>query len=85
MPLLFTLTAPVNKFSCVKVIGCAPALKLDVPGILSTPVCEIAPFAITVKLLPTVEAARIRSRSFVTLTLLTPLLLNVTAPVMRLF
>src|SRR5581483_10450916 len=68
-----------------KVIGFAPALKLDVPGTVNGPVCVIAPVLDIVKLLPTVEVVKVSGVVLVRLTLLLPLLLNVTAPVKALF
>ena len=38
-PLLLKVIAPVNAFNCVKVMACAPALKLEVPPTVKTPVC----------------------------------------------
>src|SRR5581483_7341065 len=49
-PLLFTATAPVNALLCVKVIGFAPAINVDVPGTVNTPDCVIAPPAVADKL-----------------------------------
>lgn len=81
-PLLLNDTAPVKEFKlCVKVIGLAPALKLDIPGTVKVPVCVIAPEAITVMLLPIDDAPRTKPMLFVMLTLLDPLLINDTAPV----
>src|SRR5581483_12109744 len=48
-PLLLKDTAPVNTLLCVKVIALAPAVKLEVPGTVKTPVCVIAPVDVTVK------------------------------------
>ncbi len=80
-PLLLKATAPVNTLFWVKVIGLAPALKLDVPGTVNTPVWVIAPLDATVKLLPTVDAASTVAILLVNDTLLAPLLLKVIAPV----
>lgn len=49
LPLLFKVTAPVRTLFCVKVIVCAPALKLAVPGTVNMPVCVIAPPAVKTK------------------------------------
>jgi len=80
-PLLERETAPVKLFNSVKVIAFTPAVKLDVPGTVNTPVCEIAPLEIIVKFCPTVEAAREVAVLFVNVTALAPLLDNVIAPV----
>jgi len=48
-PVLLSDTAPVKTFACDNVIALAPALKLDVPGTVNTPVCVIAPEDATVK------------------------------------
>src|SRR5579871_4480373 len=85
LPLFESVTAPVNALFCVKVIALAPALKLDVPGTVNTPVSVIAPFDVTVKLLPTVEAANTVAILLVKETLLAPLFESVTAPVNALF
>lgn len=80
-PLLLKLTAPVNAFACVNVIGLAPALKLEVPATVNAPDCVMAPLAIAAKL-PTLEAVNAKAVLLVMLaTLPAPLLLNVTAPV----
>src|SRR5579871_1949200 len=84
-PLFESVTAPVNALFCVKVIALAPALKLDVPGTVNIPVSVIAPFDVTVKLLPTVEAANTVAILLVKETLLAPLFESVTAPVNALF
>ena len=42
-PELLSDTAPVKAFDCVKVIGFALALKLEIPGTVNAPVCVIAP------------------------------------------
>ena len=81
VPLLLKLTAPVSTLFCVKVIGLAPAVKLDVPGTVKDPVCVIAPVAVTVKFWPTLEAANTVAMLLVKLTLFVPVLLTVTAPV----
>lgn len=57
VPELLKLIAPVSKLFWVKVIALAPALKLEVPGTVRIPFCVMAPTALTVKLLPTEEAA----------------------------
>lgn len=81
-PLLFNATAPVNRLFWVKVIALVPALKFAVPGIVSIPVCVIAPVAVAIKLLPTLDAAKTKPILLVMLTLLVaPELLKVTAPV----
>src|SRR5581483_7092437 len=49
-PLLFRATAAVNELFCVKVIGNAPAVKLEVPDTVNTPVSVIAPPAVATKL-----------------------------------
>lgn len=85
LPLLLKVTAPVNKLFCVNVIGLLPAVKLDVPGTVNTPVCVIAPVELIVKLFPTVEVPNTKAVLLVKLTLLTPLLFNDTAPVNKLF
>lgn len=59
----------------------APAVKLEAPGTVKTPVCVIAPEDVMVKFCPTVDAANEVAMPFVTLTLLAPLLLKVIAPV----
>lgn len=81
IPLLLKVTAPVNVLFWVKMIGLAPATKLETPGTVKAPVCVIAPFAVTFKLLPIVEAANNNAVLLLISTLLLPLLLNVTAPV----
>ena len=55
LPLLERLTAPVKALLCVKVMALLPALKLAVPGTVMTPVCVIAPPAVTTKLPPEVS------------------------------
>jgi len=80
-PLLLKVTAPVKALADVKVIGLAPAVKLEVPGTVKTPVCVIAPVALTIKLLPTVDAAKAKAWPLVKDTTKAPLLLKVTAPV----
>lgn len=84
-PLLASVTAPVNRLFCVSVIAFAPALKLDKPGTVKSPVCEIAPVAVTVKLFPTLDAPKIKPMLLVILTSLIPLLFSVTGPVKALF
>lgn len=85
LPLLLNDTAPVNALFCVKVIGFDPAVKLDIPGTVNTPVCVIAPAAVADKLFPNVDAANIKPVVLVMLTLFAPLLFNETAPVNVLF
>lgn len=84
-PVLLTFTSPVNTLFCVKVIGFAPALKSEFPSTVNAPVCVIAPTAVTVKLLPTLEVPNTKALLLVRLTSLAPLLLKVTAPVNKLF
>jgi len=48
-PVLLSDTAPVKTFDCVKVMGLALALKLDVPGTVNMPVCVMAPLVVTPK------------------------------------
>lgn len=86
IPLLLKLTAPLKALFCVNVIALGPALKLAVPGTVNTPVCVIAPLAVAVKLLPTLEAPNTNpALLLLILTALLPLLLKVTAPVNALF
>jgi len=47
IPLLERVTAPVKALFCVKVMGLAPAVKLEVPGMVKAPVWVIAPPAVT--------------------------------------
>ena len=56
-PLFESDTAPVNTLFCVKVIAFAPAVKPDVPSTSSTPVCVMAPPAVTLKSPVMVNAA----------------------------
>ncbi len=49
-PLLLRETAPVKALFCVNVIACAPAVKLDVPGMVNTPVWVILPAVVTLRL-----------------------------------
>ena len=84
MPLLESVTAPVKLLLpplVAKSIALAPALKLAVPGTVSAPVCVIAPFAVTVRLLPTLEAANTKAVLSLIETSFMPLLESVTAPV----
>lgn len=83
-PLLLKLTAPVNALLCVKVMGCAPTLKLDVPPTVNIPVCVKVP-DVTVKFLPIPEAASTNAMPLLMLTSLAPVLFNVTAPKKLLF
>ena len=45
-PLFDKVIAPVNTLLCVKVIALLPAVKLEVPGTVNTPLCVIAPPAV---------------------------------------
>jgi len=75
-------TAPVKTLLLVKVIACAPALKLDAPGTVNTPVCVIAPLVdVIVRFCPTVEAANAVAKVLVSATSFAPLLERVIAPV----
>ena len=66
----------------LKSIACAPALKLEVPGTVNAPVCDIAPFVETiVKFLPTLDAASDVAILFVKVTSFVPLFDSVIAPV----
>lgn len=80
-PLLLKLTAPTNVLFCVKVIGLAPALKLESPKIVNPPVCVIAPVTVAVKLLPIDDAASTKGMVLLTLILFVPVLVKLTAPV----
>lgn len=84
-PELLRLTAPVNAFAWVNVIGLAPTLKLDVPDTVNAPVCVSAPVAVTVRLLPTDEVSSTRAAALLREILLTPVLFTLTAPVNTLF
>jgi len=52
LPLLDRETAPEKALLCVKVIAFVPAVKLEVPGTVKTPVWVIAPPAVATKLPP---------------------------------
>ena len=83
-PLFERDTAPVKLLLVPlvdKSIALAPAVKLDVPGATNAPVCETAPTATIVKLLPTVDAASEVALLFVKVTLLVPLFESAIAPV----
>ena len=80
-PLLLRETAPVKALLCVRVMEFAPAVKLEKPGTVKTPVCVMAPPEMTVKFCPIVEAANCSAPLVVKATALAPLLLKVTAPV----
>src|ERR1700691_685425 len=80
-PLLDRLTAPVNWCAWVRVIGLAPAAKLEVPGTVSAPVWLIAPLATMVRFCPTLDVARLNATPSVRATSFAPLLESVTAPV----
>ena len=58
-----------------------PALKLEAPGTVKAPVWVIAPFDVTVKLLPTLDAANTVAILLASDTSLAPLLDKVIAPV----
>ena len=82
LPLLFKETAPAKALLCVRLMLFAPALKLEVPPAVKTPVCEMAPLAITVNApVPTVDVPKMSALPFVSDTVLLPLLLKETAPV----
>ena len=49
LPLLLRVTAPVRLLALPRVMALAPAVKLDVPGTVNAPVCEILPPAIIVR------------------------------------
>ena len=80
-PLLDKDTAPVKALLCVNVIALLPALKLEVPGTVNTPVSVIAPPEEIVKFCPTVDAAKAVAILFVNETLFVPLFDKVIAPV----
>jgi len=80
-PLLESVIAPVKTLALFNVIALAPALKLDVPGTVKTPVWVIAPLDEIVRLLPTEDAANTVAILLVKETLLAPLLESVIAPV----
>src|SRR5207237_703278 len=82
-PLFDSVIAPVKLLLepfVVKFIAFAPALKLEVPGTVSVPVCEIAPFELTVKFCPTDEAANDVAILLAIDTLLLPLFDKVIVP-----
>ena len=63
LPELFRETAPVKALLCVKLMALAPALKLEVPPTVKTPVWPmpaLAAVAIAVKLVPMLEAAKFK-------------------------
>ena len=83
-PLLFNVTAPAKLLLAplvVKLIALAPALKLEVPATVNAPLWLIAPFAVTLKFWPIVDAPKINAVLLVMLALFAPLLLRDTAPV----
>src|SRR5258708_15505262 len=61
-PLFDRLTAPVKAFAWVNVIALAPAAKLLVPATVATPVCVIAPVALTVRMRPIPNALTTAAR-----------------------
>ena len=82
LPLLLKETAPAKALLCVRLMLFAPALKLEVPPAVKTPVCEMAPLAITVKApVPTVDVPNTKALPLVSDTVLLPLLFKETAPV----
>ncbi len=80
-PLFDNVTAPVSTFALFNVIAFAPAVKLDVPGTVKTPVCVIAPVDAIVRFCPTVDAANAVAMLFVKETLFVLLFDKVIAPV----